>query len=705
MRLRDQFEKPLTEDQEEATDQIESFLSDKTNCFILKGYAGTGKTFLIEGLIKYLGKIGRNFTLMAPTGRAAMIIGEITGVQASTIHRGIYNFDELIDDDHTYTMRYGLLENENSIDTVYVIDESSMINNLHSEDEFFVFGSGYLLNDLISYIDFKYKRKSKLLFIGDDAQLPPPRMDHSPVLSSKGLSQAYKTSCREFELTNVVRQQEQSGILKVATSIRNSLLENKFSEFKIDTTADDVKQIQSHGFLDVFLNGVNTFEVHNKIIITHSNQQAHDYNLAVRKELFPNKVDVQKNDLLIITKNNYNYVVDLYNGQFVRVVELAETPEPPAHINFKKRGGESASITLIFRDVTVEVPAISGGTNLVKCKIIDNFLKSDAARLKQDEQQALYVDFKRRFSKYYKDRNIPVPGVKSKEYKDALRKDLYFNALQVKFGYAITCHKAQGGEWDEVYVDLNTSMGSLTSGNFRWVYTAITRSKNKLFLIDLENYSATTEMIVDSIKKLTNISPESIYVPTIKDDEIDNSFQFPFLQLKYNDIMEIFSEDSMKISVEHLSYIERYTFNQNSKKAIIDISYKKTGVNRNLRTQSTNNHDYSNMVKEKLDQTFSNDFIYNPVNPWQIELYERLKPNIEALGIQLTNVVNAEYCDKYYIITNEKCAVIEFYYNKNGRYTKAIPASKGGSDDRKLQELLNKLDVRNSRLEEAGQTE
>ena len=348
----------LSDDQKNALNKIESFLTSKTNCFLLKGYAGTGKTFLMQGLVKYFNSLGRKFTIMAPTGRAAMVIGDKTKMDAYTIHKSIYNFDELEDDDHTFKFRYKLNLNGDSVNTVYIIDESSMISDIFNEDEFFVFGSGYLLKDLFSFVDFKYRTDAKIIFIGDNAQLPPVGMSFSPALDKEYLSKTYQIETEEFEMKQIQRQQDGSGILTIATALRNCLEQNEFNRFEIGNYADTSTHA-SENFDTIYFQTVNNIISENTIVITHSNKQAQDYNLAIRQRFFPNQIDVQGGDILINTKNNYNYVVDLYNGQFLKVIEVSQIPEPPKTIRFFKRGGEKAEVTFVFRDIIAELTDVN----------------------------------------------------------------------------------------------------------------------------------------------------------------------------------------------------------------------------------------------------------------------------------------------------------------------------------------------------------
>lgn len=682
MRIKDSFPYNLSDDQNTALENIESFLSSPTNCFLLKGYAGTGKTFLMQGLVKYFKSAGRQFILMAPTGRAAMVIGDKTKADAYTIHKSIYNLSELEDDDHTFKFRYKLNLNEDSVNTVYIIDESSMISDVYNEDEFFLFGSGYLLKDLFSFVDFKYRTDAKIIFIGDNAQLPPVGMNFSPALDKEYLANHYQISTGEFEMKQIQRQQEGSGILSIATQLRNCLETNEFNRFEINKS-NDTSTHSSEDFNSVYFQTVNNEISENTIVITHSNKQAHDYNLAIRQRFFPNLTDVQDGDILINTKNNYNYVVDFYNGQFLKVIEVSQTPEPPKTIRFYKKGGEKAEATFIFRDIIAELTDVKGQKHQVNCKIIDNFLKSDLPRLTQNEQQALYVDFKN---------GHPNLKPRTKEFKEAIRADKYFNAMQVKYGYAITCHKAQGGEWENAFVNFQVYMRILSKGFFRWAYTGITRAKKNLFAINAQSYSPLSEYIITPTATISNAPTNQFYIPNdFFAREVPLEFSQPFLKAKYVELTEKLKGQDIEISVSHLQWVERYTFVRSEKSVTIDLNYGGRGFTGGNKIINTSDQEFAQFVRQKITEPFIFEFVYNPQKEFQKELFDLLKGETEEEEIPITNISNENYCDRYFLQTDANCAYLDCIYNGQGIYSTFKPYSTKGEQDLKLQLLLKRL--------------
>lgn len=682
MNITNHFTNTLTDDQKSAVEKIESFLSSDTNCFLLKGYAGTGKTFLMEGLVKYLYEKGRSVVLMAPTGRAAMVIGNKTKRDATTIHKGIYDFDELEDDASTFKFHYKLNLNLSNTDTVYIIDESSMLADVFSDDEFFVFGTGFLLQDLFSFVNFSYRTNSKIIFIGDNAQLPPIGMNFSPALDKEYLCSKYKLSVDEFELKQVKRQEQESGILLSATMLRNSLETNQFNHFEINN-CNDITNLKNEEFEEYYFRTVNNNISENTIVITHSNKQAQEFNFAIRERFFPGQSEVQANDILINTKNNYSTAIDIYNGQFFKVIAVSGAPEAPRAIRFYRRGGELAEVTFVFRDIVADLKDLSGNTHQVKCKIIDNFLKSDFPRLTPIEQQALYVDFKNRYPHL-------KPG--TRDFKDKLKGDLYFNAFQVKYGYAITCHKSQGGEWENAFVNLQTYMKVLSKGFFRWAYTGITRSKSNLFVIGAKNYSPLSQYVTHSITTIAQPIANQYYIPAdYAERETSLEFSLPILKAKYVEICEKLKNQDIDISVNHLQWVERYAFSRNCKSVTLDLNYGSKGFTGANRIINTTDDEFAQFVKQKITEPLIVDFEYKAPSDYQLQLYNMLKETCFEENLIITNIINAQYCDRYFIETDASCAFLNCIYNGKGIYTTIMPHSTKGEQDVKLQSLLNKL--------------
>lgn len=704
MTLRETFSKyTLTSGQSSLIDELEKFLSDQTPCFLLKGYAGTGKTFLMKGLTDFLLKSKRNFVIAAPTGRAAKVISQKTKHKACTIHKTIYSSKELKefktkDEDGTETFKFyfEVRISEDPTNTVYIIDEASMISNVYSESEFFRFGSGFLLKDLIRYINFDNNDHSKkIIFIGDNAQLPPVNMNFSPALDGRYLQENCGLVSNEFELTEVVRQKANSGILHNATKIRQSLKENIFNKLDIETDFKDINKTKYEELLPKYLQACNNTIDEETIIIAYSNSAVKGYNDFVRNHFFPNQKTITVGDKVILLSNNYNYPqMELLNGDIGFVVEVSQTTESRT-IPLKRKNSkdvvEEINVPLTFRNVTITFTDENFKKHDIECKIIENLLYSHHRDLSSDELKALYIDFKIR--------NKNLKGG-TQPFKDALRSDKYFNALRIKFGYAITCHKAQGGEWENTFLNCKTSMGYFNSSYFRWLYTGITRAKENLFTLDEPYFSIASNI---QPPKIENIKPrEDILALNTEVAEIELPFDFSnqtnFLKHIFLTISECLKDENINISdIRHTSYLEHYTFSQGNEIAIFKIHYN--AQNKITRIEKpANSTEFIESVYSKLanlqnktiiiaePETAETEFEFEQA--FQKEFYENLKAKLEPFNFQIAKIEHKQYHEIYEIKKNGFSATYKFWYDGNFRFkkTELIPTRTTG-----LAEEINEL--------------
>lgn len=472
----------FTPDQSSALDSLDDFLASKNPCFLLKGYAGTGKTFMTKCLVEYFKKQKWTVLLMAPTGRAARILGYRTGQKATTIHKGIYNLNE-IDEVLTFKgkkekfkFKFGLNAAFGDINTVVIVDEASMISDKEQETDFFIFGTGRLLKDLMTLTAPNNEtRQVKLIFIGDNAQLPPVGDKISGALSLQYITDEFGISPQEYELTKVVRQEGDSGILTIAGYLRDLLNTRKRNCFRLPESRRDVHHTDLNDAIGKYLESWEQKGPDHAIMIHYRNRDAFDCNKEIRKVLFPGTSEVQVGDRLIITINNYNHSVELLNGTFVNVLQVFPERLVRAGIPSHKSNGEDVRITLSYRKVEIEVPGEDGPIS-VTCLILDSYLQNPEVELTYEEHIASYIDFK-----------IRHPDLKPKTpaFKAAIRADLFFNAVKVKYGYAITGHKSQGGEWNTVFVNMNAPMSLYSDQYLRWSYTAVTRAASTLWLFNV----------------------------------------------------------------------------------------------------------------------------------------------------------------------------------------------------------------------------
>ncbi|HJW04851.1 MAG TPA: AAA family ATPase [Rhodanobacter sp.] len=496
IRLRDAFDgHHLTANQESLVLDLEAFLAARNeHIFILSGHAGTGKTFITKGLSEFLAAAGRQCVLTAPTGKAARVITQKSGRTATTIHKKIYSMDDIreykvdeLDGSETYKLYAEIEVNNDADNAVYVVDESSMVSDVYSEGEFFRFGSGKLLSDLMKYVNLDHNdHTKKVIFIGDAAQLPPVGMNSSPALDQRYLAKTFGvTAIRRFKLSEVVRQDAESGILSSANTLRESLSRKIFSKLVLATDAPDVQSCPEaddivSGYLTASSNKVSDVAM----IIASSNADVASFNEQVRRRLFPGKEDVTKGDKLVVVMNCIVDGIALNNGDLVYVTKVGNAPETRSvtlrNKNKSTEKVEETEVTLQFRDMQIGFRTTSGEVIRTSSKIVESLLYSSHPNLSSDETKALYIDFKRRKP------HLPKGG---KELRDALRDDPYFNALRVKFGYALTCHKAQGSEWPDVFVQCKTHhTNPRTEEYFRWLYTAITRASKRVHLLNPPNF-------------------------------------------------------------------------------------------------------------------------------------------------------------------------------------------------------------------------
>lgn len=457
----------LNEQQQQAFDRLIEFLALPDQAFfILKGYAGTGKTTLLQHLSAHLQEKKTVFSLLAPTGRAAAVLSAKSGFTARTLHSELYHFQDIEGDadptkEKTEVTDYGQMrllfairKPDDEIRKVYIVDEASMIGDERSDDTSFAsFGSGHLLSDLITLVG-----SNKVIFSGDPCQLPPVGSSDSPALSVEFFKNLGK-NVFTFEMTQILRQKQDSEVLKLATQVRRMTITYKTKWVKLPARSSAAisvlpfDQMKEQYIEELAQNGTG-----DTIAISLSNQNCHQINLQVRKKLHQDPhCPLQVGDLLMVTQNNY--LVPLTNGDFAEVLQVGTTLSVKGigflHITVKARLTGKAHETLLCLD-----PLNNGQSNL-----------------NTHQQRILMIDFSQRM----REKKIRP---KTELYYSTMQKDPILNSLRANFGYAVTCHKSQGGEWEKVYFFLNKGMYVMNPPELtRWWYTGITRSRDKLFLV------------------------------------------------------------------------------------------------------------------------------------------------------------------------------------------------------------------------------
>ncbi|MFQ3351056.1 MAG: exodeoxyribonuclease-5 [Candidatus Marivariicella framensis] len=428
----------------------------KENVFLLKGYAGTGKSTLIGHLVQHLQKFSFKSVLIAPTGRAAKVISNYSNRSAFTIHKQIYYPKS----EKGSGVKFILKANKHK-NTLFIVDEASMIGDDRQNSKFFENGS--LLNDLIQYVSTG--NSCFLILVGDTAQLPPVNLEISPALSREELEDNYNKKVTAITLTEVVRQLSDSGILYNATVLREFIFQEVFNKFRFELNSfDDIQRIQDgEELLNILDNSFNEYGIDQVVFIVRSNKRANLYNQNIRKRILFLESSLSVGDQLMVVKNNYFWIKPESQAGFIANGDIIVVEK----INNIKEfyGFKFAEITAKLVDYP-EMPSF-------ETVVLTDTLTSNTPSLNYEESQSLYKsvqeDYKNEKSSYKKFLKV--------------KNNPYFNALQVKYSYSITCHKSQGGQWDRVFVEYPYLPDGPNKDFFRWLYTAITRAKKGLYLV------------------------------------------------------------------------------------------------------------------------------------------------------------------------------------------------------------------------------
>ena len=441
-----------------ALEKIISFIEDKISdeIFILKGYAGTGKTYIISNIVKNLWKINKRVVLLAPTGRSAKVLSSYCKKEAYTIHKEIFYTKNNFSGNPEFTLKINKHKN-----TIFIVDEASMISTNRGEGVGLF--SQSLLDNIIKYVYSGFK--CKLLIIGDVAQLPPVKSNISYALDDSYLEKEYNKSINSVELTDVVRQEKESGILSYATSIRNKIENYLFEDisFNSEIFSDVVRVEDGEQLMNLIQDSYNNYGIEETAIIVRSNKRANLYNRSIRDKILNNENIISVGDLLMVVKNNYFWLNNkkdlgfIANGDIIKIEEI---------YNIKNiYGFKFAEVKISM----VDYPNISPYETVL---ILDSLFINTPA-----------IDFNT-MNNLYQEILKDFMNVKTKYKRHmGVKNNKFFNALQVKFAYSFTCHKSQGGQWSSIFLEFPFLPNGLDEDFFRWLYTAITRAKSKLHLI------------------------------------------------------------------------------------------------------------------------------------------------------------------------------------------------------------------------------
>jgi len=438
--------------------QIAEFITNENQeqIFVLKGYAGTGKTTVISNIVNNLIEVKKKYVLLAPTGRAAKVIANYSNKPAFTIHKKIYFPKKGAGGGVTFTMQQNKHKN-----TIFIVDESSMISDSDSSDK--MYQNGSLLDDLIFYVYTGHN--CKMILLGDTAQLPPVNMDISPALDIDSLSLHYDKEVQSIELDEVMRQEENSGILFNATELRDLLKDDLYDtfQFKLKGFKDIVRLTDGYDIQDAINSAYSNYSIEDTAFIVRSNKRANQYNQQIRTRILDKESELSTGDFLMVVKNNYFWLKEtdeagfIANGDIIEVLELFGIME--------LYGFKFAKVKIRMVDYPNQIP--------FETILLLDTITSESPSLTYEESNRLYQevmkDYENETTKYKRFQKV--------------KENEFFNALQVKFSYAITCHKSQGGQWNTVFIEQPYLPDGINRDYVRWLYTAITRAKDKLYLI------------------------------------------------------------------------------------------------------------------------------------------------------------------------------------------------------------------------------
>lgn len=460
--IKQQFPFTPTKKQEVVLLQLSEFIfsTDAKSLYLMKGYAGTGKTTIIGTLVSNLWKAKKSAVLLAPTGRAAKVISNYSGQEAFTIHKKIY-FPKK---EKGGGVKFVLQPNKHK-NTIFIVDEASMIPDTPGESKFFENGS--LLDDLMQYVYSGFN--CKLMLVGDTAQLPPVKLDMSPALNPNVLNLNYNKEVKNIELDEVVRQESDSGILFNATNLREQLNDGATDDFKFDLNGfkDIVRLVDGYEIMDAINESYSNLGYEETAIVVRSNKRANLYNQQIRNRILFNENELTAGDYLMVVKNNYFWIKPtteagfIANGDIIEVLEIFKIEE--------LYGFRFAEVKIKMVDYPKMKP--------FETVLLLDTITSETPSLSYDDNNRLYQevmkDYQNETSNYRKFLKI--------------KNNKHFNALQVKFSYAMTCHKSQGGQWHTVFVEQPYLPDGISKDYLRWLYTAVTRAKEKLYLIGFKD--------------------------------------------------------------------------------------------------------------------------------------------------------------------------------------------------------------------------
>lgn len=541
------------------------------------------------------------------------------------------------------------------------------------EHELFVFGTDNLMEDLLTFVRPNFG--GKVIFVGDSAQLPPVGESVSNALRAEYF-QEQGLNVIEAELTEVLRQKADSVILKNAMMIRDLIKKDKRNQLVFEEQKDDVEMVPSEQFLDKYIKYRKESGRHDSVIICFSNKSANRYNIDIRKALYGGDVPLRENDILLITQNNYR--LNRMNGEFVPVLSVGARTQQSAPV-YAQIGGKKERIVITLNFIQVTVP--DGNGNPKPCMLLEDLLTSDKATISIDENRALYINFCMRH---------PYLKQDTEAFAEALLNDVYYNAIRAKYGYAVTGHKCQGGEWGKVFVDYTGRTG-LDDDSLRWAYTATTRAQKTLYIANLPHITPFSKFRIEPIQKCKNIAPECRILNEVPPTPFHNENVDNGVRAKYHCIAKNMEYTPYRIiSVQSRPYLEIYNIQTPDGVDRYDIFYKAGDIFQPAKATSPNQHTPLIEIMLNDERGMSCKFDYIPSDESHGKLLDLIRSACDTISVQITNVVEhqEDFSTIYYMRTSGTFSYIKVYVNSDGFITYAKPMSLKGKDDGELSAII-----------------
>lgn len=548
-----------------------------------------------------------------------------------------------------------------------------MVCSRKIEHELFMFGTDNQMDDLLTFVRPNFG--GKVIFVGDPAQLPPVGESVSNALRAEYF-QEKGLKVIEAELTEVLRQKNDSVILKNAMMIRDLLKKEKRNQLVFEEQKDDVEMVPSEQFLDKYLKYRKESGRHDSVIICFSNKSANRYNRDIRKALYGGDVPLRENDILLITQNNYR--LGLMNGEFVPVLSVGARTQQSAPV-YAQIGGKKERIVITLNFIQVTVPDSNG--NPKPCMLLEDLLTSDKATISIDENRALYINFCMRHPDLKQD---------TEAFAEALLNDVYYNAIRAKYGYAVTGHKCQGGEWGKVFVDYTGRTG-LDDDSLRWAYTATTRAQKTLYIANLPHITPFSKFRIEPIQKCKNIAPECRILNEVPPTPFHNENVDNGVRAKYHCIAKNMEYTPYRIiSVQSRPYLEVYNIQTPDGVDRYDLFYKAGDIFQPAKAISPNQHTPLIEIMLNDERGMSCKFDYIPSDESYGKLLDLIRSACDTISVQITNVVEhqEDFSTIYYMRTSGTFSYIKVYVNSNGFITYAKPMSLKGKDDGELSAII-----------------